>query len=75
MEWRCVECGEPESGEEVALMACHHCGKLLCQDDRTPLFSDVFDGDDDEPVVAAYHCADCYGIHHQVPEFDTGQPA
>jgi hypothetical protein len=73
MEWRCAECGEPESGRSVVLAACHHCGKLLCGDDRTPLYSDVFDGDD-ETRNLAYHCADCYDTHHREPEFDTGQP-
>jgi DNA-directed RNA polymerase subunit RPC12/RpoP len=75
MEWRCAECGEPESGKNTVLTVCHHCGKLLCKDDRTPLHGDVFDWDDDRTQTLAYHCADCYDTHHREPEFETGQPA
>jgi hypothetical protein len=75
MEWRCAECGEPESGKNRVLVVCHHCGKLLCRDDRMPLLSDVFGGDDDETRNLAYHCADCYDTHHKVAEFNQGQPA
>ena len=74
MEWRCAECGEPEAGKKVVLVVCHHCGKLLCTDDRMPLFDDVFDGDDERRNVA-FHCADCYDIHHSRSDAGAEQPA
>jgi hypothetical protein len=74
MAWRCAECGEPEVVKKAVLVVCHHCGKLLCHDDRTPLYDDVFDGDDEIRNVA-FHCADCYDIHHKVSEIGSGEPA
>ncbi|MFD2416616.1 hypothetical protein [Amycolatopsis pigmentata] len=73
MEWRCAECGEPESGKNKALVVCHHCGKLLCLDDRISARNDVFEGDD-ETANVAYHCTDCYETHHKVSESGQGQP-
>jgi hypothetical protein len=74
MEWRCTECGETESGRNADLVVCHHCGKLLCREDRMLVSNDVFDGDG---LLAnlAYHCWDCYDTHHLTPVDDAEQPA
>jgi hypothetical protein len=67
MVWRCAECGEPEA--DKVFVACHHCGKLLCADDRRVTADDVF-GEVDGPVgLLAYHCVDCYREHHVTTAF------
>ena len=74
MQWRCAECGEPESDKKPILVVCHHCGKLLCRDDRVAHRGDVFERED-ETGDLAYHCADCYEAQHREPEPEQGQPA
>lgn len=67
MVWRCAECGEPEA--DKAFVACHHCGKPLCNDDRQATGNDVFREIGNSVGVIAYHCLDCYREHHATTAF------
>jgi hypothetical protein len=69
MVWRCAECGEPETDRIKSLMVCHHCGKLLCDDDRRVTFGDEFSEVGGPVGDLAYHCPDCYREHHVTTDF------
>jgi len=62
MVWGCAECNDSTRPVDEA---CHHCGKLLCQDHAIPLPADpafaVYEGES----RLAYHCAGCHAEHHQ----------
>jgi len=71
MAWRCAECGEPETDKTKIDVACHHCGKPLCEEDRITLSGDVFSEADGPIDELAHHCSDCYRAHH-VPTSHSG---
>jgi hypothetical protein len=66
MTWECAECSrqETENGEVRISAVCHHCGKPLCQKDRTQVIDDAFSVDHSPAGRLAFHCRPCRRLHH-----------
>jgi hypothetical protein len=62
--WECGDCSRGEDDEVKVEWACHHCGKLLCQDDRHVLRDDAFSGRITSPRRRAVHCRECRDTYH-----------
>lgn len=73
MPWECGTCGaverrgsNREGGREAIRIwvACHHCGKPLCESDRILLVDDAFSDSDGPLSRQAYHCSECKRADH-----------
>jgi hypothetical protein len=62
--WECGKCSRPESRSLGVRWTCHHCGELLCQDDRVEIPDPAFSGPLVSPQRTAVHCAECRALHH-----------
>jgi len=59
MAWRCAVCYSQDGVNVV----CHHCGRPLCDDEKTCrviIKDEAFAGG----KVKAYHCPECARKHH-----------
>ena len=52
MSWECAECRRGEGQRTLIDAVCHHCGKLLCREDRSVIADTAFD----PPGGEAVHC-------------------
>lgn len=64
MAWECAECGRGEEQHVRVDRACHHCGKLLCRDDRVELADFAFASTTGKLSHTATHCQRCKREHH-----------
>jgi hypothetical protein len=66
MVWECAECNsrETENGEIHINAVCHHCGKPLCQTDRTQIIDSAFSSEYGAAGRVAFHCKPCRQLHH-----------
>jgi hypothetical protein len=64
MAWECAECHARESRDNRIDAVCHHCGKLLCRDDRVLIADLAFAGGRTDQV--AVHCRLCKEQYHKV---------
>ena len=67
MAWECAECGHREDRHVRVDAVCHHCGKLLCRDDRVEIADLAFAGTPGPIPRTAIHCRRCKQRHH-VPD-------
>jgi len=64
MSWECGECGRREDPPVRVDAACHHCGKLLCRDDRIEIVDIAFASTHGQLGLAATHCGGCRRQYH-----------
>lgn len=64
--WECAECNsrETDSGTVRINAVCHHCGKPLCQKDRTQIIDNAFSSEHGPAGRSAFHCRPCRRLHH-----------
>ena len=65
MAWECGECHVKEGPGHRIDTACHHCGKLLCWEDRVLIADIAFAGGPGETDQDAVHCRACKSKHHK----------
>jgi len=64
MAWECAECSGIDGKEGVNVaVACHHCGKPLCQKHQVTIADDAFSGTAKERLRAV-HCSECKRTYH-----------
>jgi hypothetical protein len=66
MAWECAECHARESRGNRIDAVCHHCGKLLCRDDRVLIADLAFAGSRGGTDQVAVHCRPCKEQYHKV---------
>jgi hypothetical protein len=65
MTWECAECQSAEGQRSLIDAVCHHCGKLLCRQDRVLIADAAFDPSGGEAAdQTAVHCRACSRQHH-----------
>ena len=63
--WECAECHAREERGCRIDAVCHHCGKLLCRDDRVLIADFAFASASGEADQAAVHCRSCKSQYHK----------
>lgn len=73
MPWKCHDCGQQDGAkiqnrysshiDTISIeVSCHHCGKLLCQQDRHLIVDEDFSQNGQQ--VQVYHCEECHQKYH-----------
>ena len=66
MTWKCADCNavETEQPQTTIDVVCHHCGKLLCVEDRIWIADDAFHAELRSASPVAAHCKGCRQANH-----------
>jgi hypothetical protein len=64
VSWECAECGRKEDRVVRVDAVCHHCGKLLCRDDRIEIADSAFASTLGQLGLTATHCGGCKRQYH-----------
>lgn len=64
MAWECAECSRREDKQFRVDAVCHHCGRLLCRDDRVEIADIAFSSAPGKLGQAATHCRQCKRQYH-----------
>jgi hypothetical protein len=73
MTWECGECHVKEGQDHRVDTACHHCGKLLCWEDRVLIADIAFANKRGDTERTAVHCRSCKRRYHrQDPPLSRG---
>ena len=74
MNWECAECHARETRQNRIDAVCHHCGRLLCRQDRKLIADVAFDPAGAEGNETAVHCRSCLRRHHTPIDIPIGLP-
>jgi hypothetical protein len=64
MAWECAECHVREDASNKIDAVCHHCGKLLCYEDRRLTADAAFASTSGDSGQVAVHCQACLDQYH-----------
>ena len=65
MAWECAECHAREDANNKIDGVCHHCGKLLCHEDRRLTADAAFANIAGDSGQVAVHCQACLDQYHE----------
>jgi hypothetical protein len=74
MTWECAECQASDAQRNRIDAVCHHCGKLLCRQDRQVIADVAFDPAGGEANQTAVHCRACLRRYHTRIDIPVGVP-